>query len=142
MSKILNSIQWFPKVQSNRKPNQQTSTNNNSLDLDNANYPILHCSSNPIMFVTITRLRSFCCSFTKFLVFRIVGDGHQSSSRIPLLRTHFCNPLFKVDLGYTTSERRGMLFINYTFRIPEKGNLDVIVFHEKAKRTQQGDLLR
>ena len=79
--------------------------------------------------------------FYKIIVFRIVGDGHQSSPRIPLLRTHFCNCLFKVDLEYITSERRGMLFISCTFRVPEKGNLDVIVFHEKGERTQQGNLL-
>ena len=86
----------------------------------------------------ITKLLS---QFYKILVFEIAGDGHQSSPRILLLRTHFCNCLFKVDLEYITSERRGMLFISCTFRVPEKGNLDVIVFHEKGERTQQGNLL-
>ena len=53
----------------------------------------------------------------------------------------FLQFFLKVDLGYITSKRRGMMFINCTFSIPEKGNIDFIVFHEKAKRTQQGNLL-
>ena len=35
----------------------------------------------------------------------------------------------------------GILFISCTFRFPEKGNLDVIEFHKKGERTQQGNLL-
>ena len=79
--------------------------------------PSLLSQSNYVRY-TITKLLS---QFYKILIFRIVGDGHQSSSRIPLLRTHFCNPLFKVDLGHVTSDRRGMMFLNCTFRIPKKG---------------------